>query len=112
MHWRIRGELAPHDILPFDLGVPELLGEAGDDEINVAPRAGAFFWVIVQIIVIDMVFSLDSIITAIGNDFGPAEAFARQVAARLLVQRHIDADADDDVGGAAGLRSEFDQHAP
>jgi predicted tellurium resistance membrane protein TerC len=35
---------------------------AGDD----APKAGAFFWVIVQIIVIDMVFSLDSIITAIG----------------------------------------------
>ena len=28
--------------------------------------AGAFFWVIVQVIVIDMVFSLDSIITAIG----------------------------------------------
>jgi predicted tellurium resistance membrane protein TerC len=31
-----------------------------------APRAGAMFWVIVQIIVIDIVFSLDSIITAIG----------------------------------------------
>ena len=30
------------------------------------PNASAFFWVIVQIIVIDMVFSLDSIITAIG----------------------------------------------
>ncbi|WP_213741880.1 TerC family protein [Bradyrhizobium sp. dw_411] len=29
-------------------------------------KPGAFFWVIVQIIVIDMVFSLDSIITAIG----------------------------------------------
>jgi len=29
-------------------------------------RAGAFFWVIIQIIIIDMVFSLDSIITAIG----------------------------------------------
>ena len=28
--------------------------------------ASAFFWVIVQIIIIDMVFSLDSIITAIG----------------------------------------------
>jgi predicted tellurium resistance membrane protein TerC len=38
-------------------------GEEGDDE----PRGGsAFFWVIVQIIVVDMVFSLDSIITAIG----------------------------------------------
>jgi predicted tellurium resistance membrane protein TerC len=31
-----------------------------------APVGSAFFWVIVQIIVIDMVFSLDSIITAIG----------------------------------------------
>jgi predicted tellurium resistance membrane protein TerC len=31
-----------------------------------AKPANAFFWVIVQIIVIDMVFSLDSIITAIG----------------------------------------------
>jgi predicted tellurium resistance membrane protein TerC len=37
-------------------------GEESDD----APGASAFFWVIVQIIVIDMVFSLDSIITAIG----------------------------------------------
>jgi predicted tellurium resistance membrane protein TerC len=36
--------------------------EASDD----TPGGGAFFWVIVQIIVIDMVFSLDSIITAIG----------------------------------------------
>ena len=30
------------------------------------PKASAFFWVIIQIIVIDLVFSLDSIITAIG----------------------------------------------
>jgi predicted tellurium resistance membrane protein TerC len=36
--------------------------EAGEQ----AAKAAAFFWVIVQIIVIDMVFSLDSIITAIG----------------------------------------------
>jgi predicted tellurium resistance membrane protein TerC len=36
--------------------------EARDAE----PKASAFFWVILQIIVIDMVFSLDSIITAIG----------------------------------------------
>jgi predicted tellurium resistance membrane protein TerC len=38
------------------------------DEVSeaVAPAASAFFWVIVQIIIIDMVFSLDSIITAIG----------------------------------------------
>jgi predicted tellurium resistance membrane protein TerC len=35
----------------------------GDDERS---AANAFFWVIMQIIVVDMVFSLDSIITAIG----------------------------------------------
>ena len=40
--------------------------EARDEAGNVAPGRRAFFWVIVQIIVIDMVFSLDSIITAIG----------------------------------------------
>jgi predicted tellurium resistance membrane protein TerC len=33
---------------------------------NDAPRASAFLWVIVQIIVIDIIFSFDSIITAIG----------------------------------------------
>ena len=41
--------------------------EVGDDETNgERRRSSAFFWVIVQIIIIDMVFSLDSIITAIG----------------------------------------------
>jgi predicted tellurium resistance membrane protein TerC len=40
--------------------------EARDEENGGASRASAFFWVIIQIIVIDMVFSLDSIITAIG----------------------------------------------
>jgi predicted tellurium resistance membrane protein TerC len=40
--------------------------EARDGEDDVAPRPSAFFWVIVQIIVIDIIFSLDSIITAIG----------------------------------------------
>jgi len=40
--------------------------EAGEEDNDAAPRASAFFWVIVQIIIIDMVFSLDSIITAIG----------------------------------------------
>jgi predicted tellurium resistance membrane protein TerC len=40
--------------------------EAGDGEVEAAPRPGAFTLVIVQIIIIDMVFSLDSIITAIG----------------------------------------------
>jgi predicted tellurium resistance membrane protein TerC len=39
----------------------------GDDEEGGQPGGrSAFFWVIVQIIVIDVVFSLDSIITAIG----------------------------------------------
>ena len=40
--------------------------EARDEANDDAPRGSAFFWVIVQIIVIDMIFSLDSIITAIG----------------------------------------------
>jgi predicted tellurium resistance membrane protein TerC len=40
--------------------------EARDETHENASKTGAFFWVIVQIIVIDMVFSLDSIITAIG----------------------------------------------
>ena len=40
--------------------------ETGEAENDNAPAASAFFWVIVQIIIIDMVFSLDSIITAIG----------------------------------------------
>ncbi len=40
--------------------------EARDEVHEGASKAGAFFWVIIQIIVIDMVFSLDSIITAIG----------------------------------------------
>jgi len=40
--------------------------EARDPASDDAPRPSAFFWVVVQIIVIDAVFSLDSIITAIG----------------------------------------------
>jgi predicted tellurium resistance membrane protein TerC len=40
--------------------------EGRDEDNDAAPKASAFFWVIVQIIIIDMVFSLDSIITAIG----------------------------------------------
>jgi predicted tellurium resistance membrane protein TerC len=40
--------------------------EARDGENDDAPHPNAFFWVIIQIIIIDMVFSLDSIITAIG----------------------------------------------
>lgn len=40
--------------------------EAGEEENADAPKPSAFFWVIVQIVIIDIVFSLDSIITAIG----------------------------------------------
>jgi predicted tellurium resistance membrane protein TerC len=40
--------------------------EARDDDNESASKPGAFFWVIIQIIIVDMVFSLDSIITAIG----------------------------------------------
>lgn len=40
--------------------------EAGEGEAGGSSAPNAFFWVIVQIIVIDLVFSLDSIITAIG----------------------------------------------
>jgi predicted tellurium resistance membrane protein TerC len=40
--------------------------EARDEGHEHVPKRSAFVWVILQIIVIDMVFSLDSIITAIG----------------------------------------------
>jgi predicted tellurium resistance membrane protein TerC len=40
--------------------------EAGSQEADAAAARNAFFWVIVQIVVVDIVFSLDSIITAIG----------------------------------------------
>jgi predicted tellurium resistance membrane protein TerC len=40
--------------------------EADEGEQDQRSAASAFFWVIMQIIVIDLVFSLDSIITAIG----------------------------------------------
>jgi predicted tellurium resistance membrane protein TerC len=40
--------------------------EANHGEAESAPKPGAFFWVIVQIVIVDLVFSLDSIITAIG----------------------------------------------
>jgi predicted tellurium resistance membrane protein TerC len=40
--------------------------EAREEGHEDAPAPNAFLWVIVQIVIIDMVFSLDSIITAIG----------------------------------------------
>jgi predicted tellurium resistance membrane protein TerC len=59
--------------------------EARDAESDAAPRAGAFFWVIPQIIVIDMVFSLDSIITAIGMAQDLAIMIAAVVIACLIM---------------------------
>ncbi|MBI3702056.1 MAG: TerC family protein [Afipia sp.] len=40
--------------------------EGANEESSPKSKANAFFWVIVQIVIIDLVFSLDSIITAIG----------------------------------------------
>ena len=54
--------------------------EARDKAHDDAAKARAFFWVIVQIIVIDMVFSLDSIITAIGM----AQDLAIMIAAVMI----------------------------
>jgi predicted tellurium resistance membrane protein TerC len=54
--------------------------EAREADNDAAPKASAFFWVIVQIIIIDMVFSLDSIITAIGM----AQDLAIMIAAVII----------------------------
>ena len=59
--------------------------EAREDETDEAPGRRAFFWVIVQIIVIDMVFSLDSIITAIGMAQDLAIMIAAVVIACLIM---------------------------
>jgi predicted tellurium resistance membrane protein TerC len=59
--------------------------EARDQESDAAPKASAFFWVILQIIVIDMVFSLDSIITAIGMAQDLAIMIAAVVIACLIM---------------------------
>ncbi|MDH8137251.1 hypothetical protein QIG53_27540, partial [Klebsiella pneumoniae] len=40
--------------------------EAKEVEETAKATPSAFFWVIIQIIIIDLVFSIDSIITAIG----------------------------------------------
>jgi predicted tellurium resistance membrane protein TerC len=40
--------------------------EARDNDNDRGANTSAFFWVVIQIIVVDIVFSLDSIITAIG----------------------------------------------
>src|SRR5437868_1696147 len=59
--------------------------EAGDEEGQPTSGAGAFLWVIAQIIVIDMVFSLDSIITAIGMARGLTIMIAAVVIACLIM---------------------------
>jgi predicted tellurium resistance membrane protein TerC len=59
--------------------------EARDEDSNDAHGGAAFFWVIIQIIVIDMVFSLDSIITAIGMAQDLAIMIAAVVIACLVM---------------------------
>jgi predicted tellurium resistance membrane protein TerC len=59
--------------------------EAREEESDRASGASAFFWVILQIIVIDMVFSLDSIITAIGMAQDVAIMIAAVVIACIIM---------------------------
>jgi predicted tellurium resistance membrane protein TerC len=59
--------------------------EGDEEESDRASGASAFFWVILQIIVIDMVFSLDSIITAIGMAQDLAIMIAAVVIACLIM---------------------------
>ena len=59
--------------------------EAHQKESDRASGRSAFFWVIVQIIIIDMVFSLDSIITAIGMAQDLAIMIAAVVIACLVM---------------------------
>jgi predicted tellurium resistance membrane protein TerC len=54
--------------------------EARDEHGEAARVRAAFFWVIVQIIIVDLVFSLDSIITAIGM----AQDLAIMIAAVII----------------------------
>jgi len=59
--------------------------EAREEADDRASERSAFFWVIVQIIIIDMVFSLDSIITAIGMAQDLAIMIAAVVIACLIM---------------------------
>jgi predicted tellurium resistance membrane protein TerC len=59
--------------------------EARGQDSDGASAATAFFWVIVQIIMIDMVFSLDSIVTAIGMAQDLAIMIAAVVIACLIM---------------------------
>ena len=68
---------ATHEIHAEVEGSEEGAGQAGG--------ANAFFWVIAQIVVIDLVFSLDSIITAIGMASDLAIMIAAVVIACLIM---------------------------
>jgi len=59
--------------------------EAGNEKAGQAGGANAFIWVIAQIVVVDMVFSLDSIITAIGMASELAIMIAAVVIACLVM---------------------------
>ena len=59
--------------------------EGTEEGGELSPKPSAFFWVIVQIIVIDLVFSLDSIITAIGMAQDLAIMIAAVVIACLIM---------------------------
>jgi predicted tellurium resistance membrane protein TerC len=59
--------------------------EGDEEEADQAAGGRAFFWVIVQIIVIDVVFSIDSIITAIGMAQDLAIMIAAVVIACLIM---------------------------
>jgi predicted tellurium resistance membrane protein TerC len=59
--------------------------EAGTEMPERAPKVRALSWVIVQIVLIDMVFSLDSIITAIGMAQDLAIMIAAVVMACLIM---------------------------
>jgi predicted tellurium resistance membrane protein TerC len=59
--------------------------EGGGEEAGRSSGGSAFFWVIAQIIVIDLVFSLDSIITAIGMASELAIMIAAVVIACLVM---------------------------
>ena len=69
----------PHGALPGRLA-PELDREPGEEPGEQKAATSAFLWVIAQIIVIDVVFSLDSIITAIGM----AQELAIMIAAVVI----------------------------
>jgi predicted tellurium resistance membrane protein TerC len=59
--------------------------EGDGEESGQSRGASAFFWVIAQIVVVDLVFSLDSIITAIGMSSELAIMIAAVVIACLVM---------------------------